>query len=217
MQNEIPATGTSPRQILTASAIALAVAGVTLVTVILPAEYSVDPLGTGRVLGLVRDEAQEATSLPTLATSTSDYTPHKVRDASFYRAPFKVEKTEFVLGPYEYIEYKYHMEKGASLVFSWSASARVDQEFHGEPEPNSQKGVVSYEKGIAQAGNGDLVASFTGIHGWYWENREGEPVTIKLASSGFYTSGLELRSDKTRRIHTLNPVPTAANNNRSSK
>ena len=40
----------SKRQILTASAIALAVASVVLVTVVLPAEYGRDPSGVGRAL-----------------------------------------------------------------------------------------------------------------------------------------------------------------------
>ena len=42
----------SRRQILLATAGALAIAIVVLVTTVLPAEYNVDPLGTGRALGL---------------------------------------------------------------------------------------------------------------------------------------------------------------------
>ncbi len=35
-----------------ATAVALLVAGLVLVTIVLPAEYGIDPLGTGRALGL---------------------------------------------------------------------------------------------------------------------------------------------------------------------
>ena len=45
---EIP----SKRRLAVTTAISLCIAGLLLVTVVLPAEYGVDPLGTGRALGL---------------------------------------------------------------------------------------------------------------------------------------------------------------------
>jgi hypothetical protein len=53
-----------------------------------------------------------------------------------------------------------------------------------------------------------LTAPFTGIHGWYWENPGGSPITIHLASSGFYGSAVEIRSDRTRHPRTLRTVET---------
>ncbi|HEU0076657.1 MAG TPA: hypothetical protein VFQ76_03350, partial [Longimicrobiaceae bacterium] len=47
-KNELP----SSRALLRSTAIAAATAAVLLVTVVLPAEYGVDPTGVGRVLGL---------------------------------------------------------------------------------------------------------------------------------------------------------------------
>lgn len=44
----------SPGRLLRSTMIALAVAGLLLVTVVLPAEYGIDPTGVGRVLGLTR-------------------------------------------------------------------------------------------------------------------------------------------------------------------
>jgi hypothetical protein len=44
----------SPRRLLRSTLIALAVAALLLVTVVLPAEYGIDPTGVGRVLGLTR-------------------------------------------------------------------------------------------------------------------------------------------------------------------
>ena len=49
-----PITPSSPRQMLRSVLIALAVALLLLVTVVLPAEYGIDPTGVGRVLGLTR-------------------------------------------------------------------------------------------------------------------------------------------------------------------
>jgi hypothetical protein len=41
---------TSPRSILMATAVALAIGAVVLVVAVLPAEYRIDPLGTGKAL-----------------------------------------------------------------------------------------------------------------------------------------------------------------------
>lgn len=49
--------GTEPpstRQLVRSTVVALAVAGAILMTVVLPAEYGVDPTGVGRVLGLTQ-------------------------------------------------------------------------------------------------------------------------------------------------------------------
>jgi len=44
----------SARALLRSTLIALAVAGALLLTVVLPAEYGIDPTGVGRVLGLTQ-------------------------------------------------------------------------------------------------------------------------------------------------------------------
>jgi hypothetical protein len=31
-----------------------------------------------------------------------------------------------------------------------------------------------------------LIAPWQGIHGWYWQNKSGAPVTVRLRMSGFY-------------------------------
>ena len=48
----IPAKLPSNKQLLKATALAIAVAGVILVTAVLPAEYGIDPTGVGKRLGL---------------------------------------------------------------------------------------------------------------------------------------------------------------------
>ena len=42
---------TSPRRILIATGVALATALILLIVAVLPAEYGIDPLGTGKALG----------------------------------------------------------------------------------------------------------------------------------------------------------------------
>jgi len=48
IQSEVPST----RRLLKATALAIAVAGIILVTTVLPAEYGIDPTGVGSHLGL---------------------------------------------------------------------------------------------------------------------------------------------------------------------
>ena len=194
------------RQLLTASAIALAVAGVLLVTVVLPAEYGVDPLGTGRALGLAAMSAHVPVAPPP-DTAGSPYIPVPAGPGARYGAAYKTEKTSFTLGPYEYLEYKYHLHKGAGMVFAWRADADVNHDFHGEPDASPGAEATTYEKRPADHYSGALTAPFTGIHGWYWENTGDKPVTITLSSSGFYDHGLEIRANKTRIIHPLTAVP----------
>ena len=50
----IPIAPASPRRLLRSTMIALAVAALLLITIVLPAEYGIDPTGVGRVLGLTR-------------------------------------------------------------------------------------------------------------------------------------------------------------------
>src|SRR3546814_2926708 len=47
-KSELPSTG----KLITSTVIAMATAGMLLVTVVLPSEYAIDPTGVGRVLGL---------------------------------------------------------------------------------------------------------------------------------------------------------------------
>ena len=40
---------------------------------------------------------------------------------------------------------------------------------------------------------GSFHAPFTGIHGWFWENRGSSTITINLYSSGFYVNSTVFR------------------------
>jgi hypothetical protein len=47
---------------------------------------------------------------------------------------------------------------------------------------------ISYEKGRAVPGDeGVLTAAFTGNHGWFWRNRDGQDVTVTLYVRGDYS------------------------------
>ena len=66
-------------------------------------------------------------------------------------------------------------------------------DFHGEPEDGPEGFEESYSVGKANVENGTFTAPFNGIHGWFWENRGAEAVTVVLTTSGFYSATLEFR------------------------
>jgi hypothetical protein len=182
--------GPSPRperRILAATGAALGVAIVILVTAVLPAEYGIDPLGTGRLLGL--------TALAGSATGAIAAQP----------AEYKQDATEFALGPYEFVEYKYRLEQGASMVYSWAATGPVIYDFHSEPDGAPDGYAESFDKNQAPEAHGTYTAPFSGIHGWFWENPGARTVTIRLSSAGFYSAAQEFR-DNDSSFHELTGI-----------
>jgi hypothetical protein len=222
-QGEIP----SLKRLLTATGAALLVAAAILVTIVLPAEYGIDPLGTGRALHLselananarrepppatpqaassATDAKPEVTSInPELVPSPGGDAPTVKNTFIAERRPFQFDSREITLAPGEGMEIKYNMRKGAGLEYSWTASATLFYEFHGEPnvKPAGKEGTDYYEsydlddkKGKTES-NGTFLAPSTGIHGWFWENKSDKPVNLKLVSAGFYDWISQNRKDK---------------------
>jgi hypothetical protein len=92
------------------------------------------------------------------------------------------------------MEYKYRLEKGAGLLFSWVADAPVHVELHSEPDAGPKGYAETFDKHDSREnGHGNYVAPFAGIHGWYWENRTERNVTVRIVSAGHYTESLEFR------------------------
>ena len=201
----------SRRKLAFASLAAVAGAAVILVVAVLPAEYGVDPLGAGAMFGFSRMSPQAVEDVPPPPPGAQPNAPRIVGPAALYAGAFKTDTAEFTIDPYEYLEYKYDLVKGGSFVFAWQASAPVVHDFHGEPDDNPKNGVQSYDKSTKRGDNGSLVAPFTGIHGWYWENTSGEPVTVKITAAGFFTSSLEFHSDGTKKRHTIAAPDSASN------
>ncbi len=181
-------------RILVAAGAALLVAGLILVMFVLPAEYAVDPLGTGARVGLldlgVVGQQVEALSNAAPAAAAGD-TPIVVpQDRAF-----KEETVEFKVAPREGMEYKYRLDKGEVLLYSWKTTAPVNVEFHAEPDGAPRGYAQTYEKTDRQTeASGTLTAPFSGIHGWYWENTTDQEITVTLTSAGYYNLSHEFRS-----------------------
>jgi hypothetical protein len=194
VDDTVDMTGTVARErIAVALGAALFVAGVLLVTVILPAEYAVDPLGTGAQLGLL-ELGETGKQVEALNAAASAGTATQGEIINGQERPFTSETVNFTLAPHEGIEYKYRLEKGEALLYSWTATQPVNYELHAEPDGAPRGYAQSYEKKDAiPNSSGTLTAPFPGIHGWFWENTTDQPVTVTLKSAGFYNLAHEFR------------------------
>jgi len=186
-------------KIALAAAGAMLVAGVLLMAAILPAEYGVDPLGTGKRLGLTslaQSNAPAAGGAPAAeAPPPESLEPVRPGANTAQTIPLKQDTVSFKLGPFEGIEYKYRMEKGAGMVYSWTSTGKVRFDFHGEPQGAPKGYAESYEMAEGQKAAGSFFAPTTGIHGWFWENLSTDDITVTLTSTGFYASGIEFSAD----------------------
>ena len=190
-------------RILLAAGAALLGAGLILVMFVLPAEYGVDPLGTGARVGLLElgvvGQQVEALSNTAATTSAGDATIVVPQDRAF-----KQETVEFKVGPGEGMEYKYRLEKGEALLYSWTTTAPVNVEFHAEPDGAPRGYAQTYQKEDQKSeASGTLNAPFSGIHGWYWENTTDQEVTVTLVSAGYYNLAHEFRSGQPTKNKTF--------------
>jgi hypothetical protein len=177
-----------------AAGAALLAAGLIFVMFVLPAEYAVDPLGTGAKFGLLElgVTGQRIQAFAAASGRGAGQAPAVAPEAR----EFKEETVELTVAPHEFMEYKYRLDKGQALLYSWTATSPVNYELHAEPDGAPRGYAESYEKGQATPqASGTLTAPFAGIHGWYWENTGDREVTVRLRSAGFYNVSHEFRKD----------------------
>lgn len=204
----------SSRTLLRSTLIALGVAALILVTVVLPAEYGIDPTGIGRPLGLTRmgeikqslaREAAEAEAAEAAARAAGP-TPSAAGElaapgAGTPAAPAagavapgvaanepaaRTDSVSVTLQPGQGAEYKLAMKKDARAFFVWTvAGGVVNYDQHADRPGLRYHG---YEKGQSRSSaEGTLVAAFDGMHGWFWRNRGSAPVTVTLRTNGDYS------------------------------
>ncbi|MGM0633023.1 MAG: hypothetical protein ACQETO_07590 [Pseudomonadota bacterium] len=179
-------TRPSQTRIIRATLIALAAAAVLFLTVILPAEFGTDPLGTGNLLGLTELSREESPVLEQFTQHATDY-------------------VEFVLEPFQSVEYKYVMDEDTAMIYSWQADGMVYYDMHADPGMSMEGYDETFGQGESEREQGLYVAPFTGIHGWFWENRGFDTVTIRVHSAGFFVSSSVFR-DGGRFDREISPV-----------
>ncbi len=154
---------------------ALLAALLILVAIVLPVEYNLDPLGSGRLLKLVY--------------LGEDQDDPVLRETVAYR----VDRVEFELSPFESVEYKYGLAKDQALVFAWQATGEVVSDLHSEPAIGPPGYAESFDQVRATNASGAYIAPFTGLHGWFWENRGEANATVRLETAGYYDRAVEYR------------------------
>ena len=199
---ELPTT----TQLLRSTAIAIATAAVLLVTIVLPAEYAIDPTGIGRVLGLTEmggikqqlaaEASVEEDATQVAADVSADPEPAELAspatDAPTAQQPEKAavawrDTVTLTLAPGEAAEVKLSMKKGEVASYEWSASqGHVNSDLHADGTGGLS---TSYRKGRAESRDaGELLAAFDGSHGWFWRNRSDAPVELTLKTRGAYAA-----------------------------
>ena len=175
---------TDKRRVLLASLLAFILAAAVLSVFILPAEFNRDPLGVGEALGI---------------SGLSQPVGIRVETVNKEEGAFHQDSVSFQLLPFEFVEYKYALSKGSSMLYRWTAtksrggeSSAVSFDFHGESH-EVEGYEESYSEGEGGHEGGTFIAPFEGIHGWFWANHGAEAVTVTLSTTGFYTESLEYR------------------------
>jgi hypothetical protein len=166
----------TPARIVLASLTSLLLACVILVTIVLPAEYGWDPLGTGRWLGLM---------------GFAETGPNPLQSQAL---DWREDSISFQLQPFESVEYKYRLAQGASLLYRWQATGDVLADMHSQPDGAAVGYAESFARMRGRSDQGGFTAPFAGVHGWFWQNRGDSPVTIKLQVSGFFEYALEMNA-----------------------
>lgn len=170
------------KRILLATAGALAFASGVFVTLVLPAEFGVDPTGVGRALNLTG----LAGSGPTEAART--------------QTPFAADERTFVLAPFESVELKYDLAAGDGFAYAWDADGDVVFDLHAEPDGAPAGVAESFAQGRGRRDGGIYTAAFDGVHGWFWENRGSVTVKVRLRVAGFATGATRYHDGDARRL-----------------
>ena len=175
------ATPPSRKKLLIGSAVAVGVAAVALVVFILPAEYGIDPTGAGEALGVTKlsepglSEEQIRGNRRTGVLTLSEQ-PLEIENPA--------DRWQITLGPYEAIELKYTLDQGGAMQFSWQGTGTLYYDMHSHPFEGGDALTETYSLGNSPRMQGRYVAAFSGLHGWYWQNRSMNDVTVTVEAAG---------------------------------
>lgn len=160
--------------IIKASIIALVVASIIFVTIILPAEYNIDPTGSGKFMGLtvLVGETPIDSAKPATQEQLSGYQDNQ---------------TTVIVPPAKGVEYKFKIIKYGNITYEWKTSGEpLYFDFHGEPKGDTTGYFESYAIATAPEMRGSMTVPFDGVHGWYWKNNSDQEVSVTLKTQGDY-------------------------------
>jgi hypothetical protein len=160
-----------------ATAGAVVVGLVLLVTTILPAEYNIDPTGAGKAMGLTELSPEAlAEKKATADQNQLNSTSNSAGDA-----------VQFVIPPKSGLEYKMTMVEGDQVDYEWATNgAAVYVDMHGEPKGDTTGYFKSYTITTVAEMKGSFIAPFEGSHGWYFRNDTDQVIQVRLSFKGQY-------------------------------
>ena len=193
-------------QLLKSLIIALIIGAIVLLTSVLPAEYGIDPLGTGKLFGFSKlyqgneqienneiysslnfkkikmEKLGSPQSVP--KPSETDNPPPEVQYS------VREDTIEVIVPAKKGIEYKFKSLKYGRTKYEWSTDKGIVYiDFHGEvKQENSSKNVFYESYTLAYSNNmaGTLTAPFEGKHGWYFRNETNQDIVVAIRLNGQY-------------------------------
>jgi len=177
---------TSTSTLIKSTIIALILAVLVLFSIILPAEYNIDPTGIGAKLGLtalanplvknIDNSIDKNTNTNSDNTSTDKTALKQHSNAINITVPARGG-----------IEFKFSMLKYQKMQYDWQTNGeQLYFDLHGEPKGDTTGYFESYAIATLSAMKGSFIAPFAGSHGWYWKNKSNNPVLVKLIVTGEY-------------------------------
>jgi hypothetical protein len=108
------------------------------------------------------------------------------------KAGYKVDGIDLTLEPGQAVEYKFHLEQGAVMIYTWKVveGANVRFDFHTVPDGKPLTASERFMAGETSGSSGVYTAPYAGLHGWWWENTSKGTATIRLNASGFFSKGV---------------------------
>jgi hypothetical protein len=119
----------------------------------------------------------------------------------------KVDAIEFLLTPGQTVEYKYRLDQGATMIYSWEADGPVRFDFHTVPDGKPISASERFEAAERQVVRGTYTAPYPGLHGWWWENTGKDFVNIKVQTAGFYTGAVMFSGSEQTPFEVQDPPP----------
>ncbi|MFT6256305.1 hypothetical protein EGC86_12995 [Shewanella frigidimarina] len=162
----------SSSTLIKAALSAIVVAGIVLVTLILPAEYNIDPTGIGQKIGVtVLAQAAEPEVQQSVPAEGSN----------------EFQTIEVMVPAGRGIEYKFDMQQFEKMTYEWiTDGTALFVDLHGEPKGDTSGYYESYVIATSADMKGSFTAPFAGSHGWYWKNKSNQPVAVQLLVKGQY-------------------------------
>jgi hypothetical protein len=195
--------------------IAVVTAVAVVVVAVLPAEKGIDLTGLGRVIGLTQmgelkmelaeelaaDEVVHALARFADSADAAESTAMVRDSARFGGAPppppsgARSDITTIAVPASAGTEVVLQMRRGGRVRYSWSTTGPVlDHVVFGDSSRVERGSMHVYRRGFgATAKVGVIIASFNGLHGWYWRNTTDSVVIVTLHTSGDYENIREVR------------------------